>query len=245
MEQAREQQRPPLTTYEALAQMIDHSLLRPELSEEQVLEGCRLAASYRVATVTVRPSDVDQAIRWMSGAGVPVASVAGFPHGSATTAAKLHEIRDLLRRGAREIDAVINIGKLLSRQFEYVETELTQMAQACHEAGALLKVIFENAYLTNDLKIIACRISTAAGVDFVKTSTGFAPSGYTLEDLRLMRAHAGPNVRIKAAGGVRTLEKALEVYQAGCSRFGASATQSILEAWKARLAQAISSGSTS
>lgn len=245
MEQAREQQRPPLTTYEDLAKMIDHSLLRPELGEEQVLEGCRLAASYNVATVTVRPSDVDQAIRWMSGSGLPVATVAGFPHGSATTATKLHEIRDLLRRGAREIDAVINIGKLLSRQFEYVETELAQMAQACHEAGALLKVIFENAYLTNDLKIIACRISTAAGVDFVKTSTGFAPSGCTLEDLRLMRAHAGPNVRIKAAGGVRTLEKALEVYQAGCSRIGATATQSILEAWKARLARASSSGSTS
>lgn len=238
MDQNWEQERPPLRTYEDLAKMIDHSLLRPELSEEQVLEGCRLAASCNVANVTVRPGDVDSAVRYMSGTGVPVASVVGFPHGSSTTAAKLYEARDLLRRGVKEIDAVINIGKLISRQFEYVETELAQLASACHGEGALLKIIFENAYLTNELKIIACRISTAAGVDFVKTSTGFAPSGYTLEDLRLMRAHVGLNVQVKAAGGVRTLEKAIEVYQAGCSRFGATATAAILGEWKARLAQA-------
>jgi deoxyribose-phosphate aldolase len=131
---------------------------------------------------------------------------------------------------------VLNIGKLLSRQFQFVETELAQMAEACHEGGAILKVIFENAYLSGELKIVACKISTRAGVDFVKTSTGFAPTGATLEDLRLMRAHSGPDVRIKAAGGVRTLERALEVREAGCSRFGATATISILEDWKKRLA---------
>lgn len=227
--------RPPLLTYEDLARLIDHSLLRPELSEEQVLEGCRLAARYRVATVTVRPSDVELAVRAMEGSGVPVASVAGFPHGSSTTACKLAEIRELLGQGAREIDAVLNIGKLLSHRFDYVEKELRQLAAACHERGALLKVILENAYLSDDLKIAACRIATEAEVDFVKTSTGFAPSGYTLADLKLMRAHAGPKVRIKAAGGVRTLEKALEVYQAGCDRFGATATAHILDAWRARL----------
>lgn len=228
--------RPPLSAYEDLAKMIDHSLLRPELSEEQVLEGCRLAASYRVATVTVRPADVELAVRVMQSSGVPVGSVAGFPHGSTTTAAKLFEIRQLLERGAREIDAVLNIGKLISRRFDYVENELRQLAEACHEAGALLKVILENAYLTDELKIAACRIATEAQVDFVKTATGFAPAGYTLADLKLMRAHSGPKVRVKAAGGVRTLEKALEVYQAGCDRFGATATAEILEAWKARLA---------
>ncbi len=216
--------------------MIDHSLLRPELSEEQVRQGCLLAARYRVATVTVRPSDVERAVGWMESSGVPVASVAGFPHGSSTTAAKLYEVRELLERGAREIDAVLNIGKLISRQFDYVRAELKQLAEACHEAGALLKVILENAYLTDELKIAACRIATEAQADFVKTSTGFAPSGCTLEDLRLMRQHAGPNVRVKAAGGVRTLERALEVYQAGADRFGATATAEILEAWKARLA---------
>jgi deoxyribose-phosphate aldolase len=217
--------------------MIDHSLVRPELSEEQVEEGCRIARQYDVASVSVRPSDVDLAVQWLSGSAVAVGSLAGFPHGSSTTAAKLYEVRDLLRRGAAEIDMVLNIGKLLSRRFQYVETELRQMAEACHESGALLKVIFENAYLSDELKIIACKISTRAGADFVKTSTGFAPSGCTITDLRLMRAHCGPQVRIKAAGGVRTLDKAIEVYQAGCDRVGATATVSILEDWKRRLAE--------
>lgn len=226
-----------LSTYEDLAGMIDHSLLRPELTDEQVFEGCRIAREYRVASVTVRPADVDQAVRWMDGSGVPVGTVAGFPHGSQTTAVKVYEARDLLRRGAREIDMVLNIGKLLSRNFQYIESELLQMADACHDNGAILKVIFENAYLTDELKIVACRISTAAGADFVKTSTGFAPTGATIEDLRLMRAHAGPNVRVKAAGGVRTLDKAIEVHDAGCARFGATATVTILEDWKKRLAE--------
>ncbi|MBI1787680.1 MAG: deoxyribose-phosphate aldolase [Acidobacteria bacterium] len=231
-----------MTSYEELAKMIDHSLLRPELTEEQVAEGCRIAAQYDVASVTVRPFDVDFAVRQMNGTGVAVGAVSGFPHGSQTTAAKLYETRDLLRRGAREIDMVIPIGKLLSRQFQYVEMELQQMAAACHEQGALLKVIFENAYLTDELKIIACRIAGRAGCDFVKTSTGFAPSGSTLEDLRLMRRHSNPNVRIKAAGGVRTLEAALAVYEAGCARFGATATVTILEDWKKRLKEMAAAG---
>jgi len=225
----------PLTTYDDLAKMIDHSLLRPELTDEQVIEGCRVARDYNVASVTVRPFDVDLAVRAMEGSDVPVGSVAGFPHGSQNTATKLYETRDLIRRGAREIDMVIAIGKLLSRQFQYAEMEIEQMARACHEAGAILKVIFENAYLTDELKIIACRICSRAGADFVKTSTGFAPTGATLEDLRLMRAHADPAVRVKAAGGVRTLEKALEVHGVGCARFGATATVAILEDWKKRL----------
>ena len=227
--------RPPLTTYEDLAKMIDHSLVRPELTEEQVEAGCRIAREYAVASVTVRPADVDLAVHWMSESAVPVGSVAGFPHGSSTTAAKLYEARDLLRRGAKEIDMVINIGKLLSRRFQYIETELRQMADACHQSGAILKVILENAFLTGDLKIIACKICTRARVDFVKTSTGFAPAGYTRDDLLLMRAHSGPAVKVKAASGVRTLDKALEVYEAGGDRFGATATVAILEEWKKRL----------
>jgi deoxyribose-phosphate aldolase len=202
-----------------------------------VVEGCALAKRYQVATVSVRPCDVDQAVRLLDGSGVIVGSISGFPHGSTTTAAKLYETRDLLRRGAKEIDMVINIGKLISRQFQYVEMELMQMAQACHENGALLKVIFENAYLTDELKIIACRISARADIDFLKTSSAFAPTGYTLEDLRLMRKHAPARIGIKAASGVRTLQTALEVYAAGCSRFGATRTAEILDAWKARLGQ--------
>lgn len=229
--------RAPLTTYEQLAKMIDHSLLRPELTEEQVIAGCRLAIHYNVANVTVRPSDADLAVNLMKDSGIPVGSVAGFPHGSSTTPVKLYEARDLLRRGVREIDMVLNIGKLLSRQFQYVESEVAQMAEACHEQGAILKVIFENAYLTDELKIIACKIAKRAGVDFVKTSTGFAPSGAKIEDLRLMYQHCAPAVQVKAAGGIRTLEQAIEVYQAGCTRFGATATAAILDAWKERLAR--------
>jgi len=217
--------------------MIDHSLVRPELTDDQVVEGCALAKRYQVATVSVRPCDVDQALRLLEGSGVIVGSISGFPHGSTTTAAKLYETRDLLRRGAREIDMVINIGKLISRQFQYIEMELMQMAQACHENGALLKVIFENAYLTDELKIIACRISARADVDFVKTSSAFAPTGYTLDDLRLMRKHTPARIGIKAASGVRTLQTALEVYEVGCSRFGATRTAEILDAWKAHLSQ--------
>jgi deoxyribose-phosphate aldolase len=230
-----DQDRPPLATYEGLAKMIDHSLVRPELTEGDIVEGCRLAKSYHVASVSVRPSDVDAAVRELDGSDVAVGSVAGFPHGSSTTGTKLYEARDLLRRGAKEIDMVLNIGKLRSRAFQYIETELLQMAEACHQQGAILKVIFENAYLTDELKIVACRICNRAGVDFAKTSTGFAPTGYTLEDLRLMRKHLPADIGIKAASGVRSLETALEVYEAGCSRFGATKTAPILEAWKTRL----------
>jgi deoxyribose-phosphate aldolase len=237
-----EMPRPPLTSYEQLAKMIDHSLLRPELTEEQVIAGCQLAIRYNVANVTVRPSDADLAVNLMKDSGIPVGSVVGFPHGSSTTPVKLYETRDLLRRGVKEIDMVINIGKLLSRQFQYVESELTQMADACHEQGAILKVIFENAYLTDELKIIACKISKRAGVDFTKTSTGFAPSGATIEDLRLMYEHCAPYVQVKAAGGIRTLEQAIAVYEVGCTRFGATATAAILDAWKERLAQQAAAG---
>jgi deoxyribose-phosphate aldolase len=230
-----DQDRPPLATYEGLAKMIDHSLVRPELTEAEIVEGCRLAREYKVASVSVRPSDVDAAVRELQGSEVAVGSVAGFPHGSSTTSVKLYEARDLLRRGAKEIDMVLNIGKLRSRAFQYIETELLQMADTCHQQGAIVKVIFENAYLTDELKIVACRICNRAGVDFAKTSTGFAPTGYTLADLRLMRKHLPADIGIKAASGVRTLETALEVYEAGCSRFGATQTAAILDAWKARL----------
>ena len=228
-----DQIRPPLARYQDLAKMIDHSLVRPELTDDDVIAGCRMARQYDVATVSVRPCDVELAVRELQGSAVKVGSVAGFPHGSSTTAVKLYEARDVLRRGAREIDMVLNIARLRSRQFQYIESELLQMAETCHKEGALLKVIFENAWLTGELKIVACRLCVRAGVDFAKTSTGFAPSGYTLEDLRLMRAHLPEQVGLKAAEGVRTLERAKEVYAAGCTRIGATATAAILDAWQA------------
>jgi deoxyribose-phosphate aldolase len=235
MDQSTPEARPALTTYEDLAKMIDHSLVRPELTEEQIAEGCALAREYGVASVTVRPGDMDFAVRAMEGSGIPVGGVAGFPHGSSTTATKLYETRDMLRRGAKEIDAVINIGRLRSRQFQHVETELQQMADACREQGAILKVVFETGYLGDDMKIIACRICARVRADFIATSTGFAPTGYTAQDVRLIRGHTNPNIRLKANGGIRNLDIALESYEAGCSRIGATATAGILDAWKARL----------
>src|SRR5580698_11591825 len=148
----------PRLSYEDIAGMMEHPVLAPELSEEEVHTGCEIARHYRIAAVTVRPSDVDLAVDWMRGSGIAVASVVSYPHGSSTTSVKLYETRDLLGRGATEIDTVINLGKMISRQFQYVEMELQQMADACREARALLKVAFENGYLSDDLKTIACKI---------------------------------------------------------------------------------------
>jgi len=227
---------PPLTTYESFARLIDHSLVKPELTDDQVVQGLELAKRYGVACVSVRPCDIDLAARTVQGSTVKAGSVSGFPHGSQNTATKLYETRDLLRRGAREIDMVIAISKLLSREFQYVQMELLQMSEICHKEGALLKVILENAYLTDELKIIACRCCERAEVDFVKTSTGFAPTGYTVEDVKLMRKHLPEEIGIKAAGGLRTVDQVLEVYELGCTRVGATSTAALLDEWKARLA---------
>jgi deoxyribose-phosphate aldolase len=228
-------EQPPLG-YDDIAKMIDHAVQRPELSEEEVRTGCEIARQYRVASICVRPCDADMAVRWMEGSGVPVASVAGYPLGSSTTAAKLYETRDLLRRGVKEIDTVLNIGKMISRQFQYIESELEQLAQACHEQGAVLKVAFENGYLTEDLKTIACRIVKRAGVDYARTSTRFGPAPYSLDDLRLMHRLCGDRVKLKASGGVRTITQVLEIREAGCARVGSIATVAILEDWKAQIA---------
>src|SRR5664279_6617650 len=208
----------PLATYEDLAGMIDHPLVKPDLTNVQVVEGIELAKRYRIACVSVRPCDVDLAVRTLQGSPVRPGAVCGFPHGSQNTATKLYEARDLLRRGAREIDMVVAISKLLSREFQYVQMELVQVAELCHKEGALLKVILENAYLTDELKIIACRSCERAEVDFVQTSTGFAPSGYSLDDLKLMRKYLPEEIGIKAAGDLGAVDGILAVYGAGCSR---------------------------
>jgi deoxyribose-phosphate aldolase len=228
----------PLATYEAFARLIDHSLVKPELTDEQVVEGLNMAKRYGVACVSVRPCDIDLAVRTLQGSSVKAGSVSGFPHGSTNTATKLYETRDLLRRGAREIDMVIAISKLLSREFQHVQMELLQMSELSHKEGALLKVILENAYLTDELKIIACRCCERAEVDFVKTSTGFAPSGYTIEDVKLMRKHLPGEIGVKAAGGLRTVDQVVEVYNLGCTRIGTTSTAALLDEWKSRLAAA-------
>jgi len=226
----------PLTTYEDFAQLIDHSLVRPELSDEQVVEGLELAKRYGVASVSVRPCDIDLAVRTLEGSPVKAGSVSGFPHGSQNTATKLYETRDLLRRGAKEIDMAIAISKLISREFQHVQMELLQMSELCHKEGALLKVILETGYLNEEQTIIACRCCERAEVDFVRTSTGFGPRGCTIEDVKLMRKHVPEEIGVKAAGGLRTVDQVLEVYGLGCTRIGTTSTTVILDEWRARLA---------
>lgn len=216
--------------------MMEHPVLQPDLSEEEVHTGCEIARQYSVAAVTVRPSDAELAVSWLRGSGVAVGSVVSYPHGSSSTSVKLYETRDLLRRGVTEIDTVINLGKMISRQFQYVEMELQQMAEACHEGGAILKVAFENGYLSDDLKTIACKIVKRAGADYARTSTPFGPAPYSLEDVALMKRLLGDRVKIKASGGVRTISEVLELRDAGCARIGTIATVAILEDWKAKLA---------
>ncbi len=225
----------PPATYEELAGMIEHSLVRPDMTEDQVSAGCRMAYEYRVAAAMVKPCDVDIAVRILDGSGVAVASVAGFPHGSSNTATKLYEGRDLLRRGAKEISLVVNFGKMISRQFQHVETEIMQMAESCHQSNAKCKVIFETGFLNDELKIILCKILKRAGADFAETSTAFGPAGYRAEDAAFLKTYLRGRALIKASGGIRTLEHALAVHADGCARFGTTQTEAILDAWKAHL----------
>ena len=227
--------RPPLASLQDIAQMIDHALVNPELTGVHVVEGLELAKRCRVAAAVVRPCDIELAVRTLEGSPVRPASVSGFPHGSQNTATKLYETRDLLRRGAKEIDMVAAISKLLSREFQHVQVELLQASELCHKEGAVFKVILETAYLTDELKIIACRCAARAEVDFVQTSTGFAPTEATIEDVKLLRKHLPEGIGIKAVG-LRTVDQVLEAYAAGCSRIGTDSTAAILEEWKARLA---------
>lgn len=221
-----------MVTYEDIAGMIDHSLLKPNLTDKEIEEGCRIAHEYRVATVCVRPSDVRRAAELLAQSPVRVTTVIGFPHGSTTTAAKVFEAEESIQNGARELDIVLNIGKLKSKDYDYVRADLEAVTAAAHAKSVIVKVIFENCYLEDEEKIAACRISSEVGVDFVKTSTGFGSGGAEDRDLKLMREHTAPAVKLKAAGGIRTLERAIEVRKLGCTRIGATATVGILERMK-------------
>jgi deoxyribose-phosphate aldolase len=220
-----------------VAKTIDHSLLRPELDLETVRAGVELALRYDVASATVRPADVAWAAELVAGSDVLISTVVGFPHGSQTTRTKATEAEELVGAGAHELDMVLNIGRLISGDDAYVEADIRAVVEAAQ--GRLVKVIFENAYLDDAQKIRACELSAVAGAGFVKTSTGFAASGATIEDLTLMRAHSPAHVQVKAAGGVRTLDALLEVMNVGVTRIGATATETILEDFKARKAGAL------
>ena len=219
-----------------IAKTIDHSLLRPELDDAFIEDGCRLAARYDVASVCVPPAHVGRAKAILEGTDVAVGTVVGFPHGYSATDVKVAETRQALADGATEIDMVLQIGVLKSGRDAEVQADIAAVVKAAHDGGAIVKVIFENAYLTDDEKIRACHLAEAAGAEYVKTSTGFAPGGATHDDLRLMRANTSPPTQVKAAGGVRTLDALLEVMALGTTRIGATATKPIIDDFRARKA---------
>ena len=225
-------------SYTDVAKAIDHSLLKPELDDAFVEAGCRLATEYDVASVCVRPRDVERARHLLAGSAVAVGTVIGFPHGSSCTETKVFEARLALQSGARELDMVIDIGALVSGDDHRVQEQIAEVVDVAHAEGALVKVILENAYLTDAQKVRGCQLVEAAGADFVKTSTGFAPSGATLEDLKLMRRTVSPRVQVKAAHGIRTLDALLEVLEIGVTRVGATQTAAMLDEFKARKAAA-------
>ena len=216
-------------TCQDIAKMIDHSLLRPDLTDEDIVKGCEIARKYNVASVCCRPSDVALAKKLLEGSEVKVGAVVGFPHGTHKTETKVFEAEQAIRDGAEELDMVIHIGKLRSRDFEYVKRDIQAVVEVAHRHGVIVKVILENCYLTDELKRIGCRLAEEAGADFVKTSTGFGPGGATIEDLILMRQSVSPKVQVKAAGGIRDLDAALKVREVGATRFGATRTEEIME----------------
>lgn len=226
-------------TLRDLAKMIDHSLLHPTMTDADLEAGCALSRRFDVATACVKPYATAKARDLLAGSGVGVCAVAAFPHGNSATRLKVEESVQAIRDGATEIDVVVNNGKVLGGDWAYVTAELTAVNAACRGGGAILKVIFENDYLKDEHIIRLCEICSAAGVAFVKTSSGYGfvkqPDGNynyrgaTDAHLALMRAHSAPGVQIKAAGGVRTLDDLLRVQALGVSRIGATATQAILE----------------
>jgi deoxyribose-phosphate aldolase len=225
-------------SYREIAKMVDHSLLNPTLTTQELDAGCKLAREYEVASVCILPYYLARCAELLHGSGVQPSTTIGFPHGANTTAVKLAEIKQALRDGGTELDAVINIGKARSGDWDYVRKEITLLTDATHVGGAKIKVIFENAYLDDAAKIQLCEICGEIDVDWVKTSTGFASSGATVEDVKLMRMHSPAQVQVKAAGGVRTLDALLEFRAAGATRVGSSSTAQILEDCRKRLGRA-------
>jgi len=212
-----------------IAKMIDISLVNPVMTEKDIADGCELAIKYDVATICVRNDFVAFSYGILKDTDVKVTTVISCPWGSNLTEVKVFEAERALDQGCTELDMVQNIGHLLGGDYDYVERDIKAVADVTHKAGALLKVILENAFLTDEQKIKACQLSEKAGADFVKTSTGYAPGGATIPDLRLMRATVSDKVQVKAAGGVRSLDAALNVRAIGCTRFGCTATAKIVE----------------
>jgi len=223
-------------TLREIAKMLDHSTLQPFLVPDDIKKGCDIALEYGAATVCARPGDMPLVVKCLSGSDVLPCTVIGFPHGAHHADVKVFEANRALDDGCKELDMVLNIGAMLSGNENYVQDEIARLAEAAHARDALLKVILETCYLSDEQKKIACRLSEAAGADFVKTSTGYGSAGATIHDVALMRESVSSHVRVKASGGIRTLDMVLACRKAGASRCGVSATQKIMEEAKARLA---------
>ena len=227
-------------TYADISKMIDHSLLNPTLTVPELEAGCKLAMQYDVASVCILPYYQKRCAEILKGSGVKASTTVGFPHGGHTTAIKLAEARQALADGCEELDMVVNISQVLSGNWNYVRQEIKGVVDLAHNAGQKVKVIFENAYLKDEHKIHLCQICGDVNADWVKTSTGYAPSGATMDDLKLMRKHAPPHVQVKAAGGIRDLDTLLAVRELGVSRCGASRTKEMLDETKRRLEKSTS-----
>jgi len=222
-------------TLAELAKMIDHSLLQPVLTDEEMERGLAVAIEYNVASVCIKPYALKRASKRLAGTGIAASTVIGFPHGGHLTRVKVYESEQAIADGAVELDIVVNIGKVLSGDWTFVADDVGAVVEFAHRAGAKVKVIFENAYLKDEQKRELCRIAGEVHADWVKTSTGYAETGATIEDLKLMRACSPPWVQVKAAGGVRTFERLMEVRALGVTRVGATATKAILDEAKAKL----------
>lgn len=218
----------------AIASLIDHSLLQPKLTDAELAAGCQLAAELGVASVCIKPYAVKRAAALLAGTGVAVGTVVGFPQGGHTTSVKAFEAQQAITDGATELDMVVNIGKVLSEDWAYVGEEIGLVVSIAKQGGAIVKVIFENSMIEDPHKIRLCELSTAVGAAFVKTATGYGDGGATDHDLKLMRAHCPERVGVKAAGGIRTLDRLLEVRSLGVTRVGATATKVILDEARAR-----------
>lgn len=221
-------------TLEQVAKTIDHSILKPDFTDGDVRAGAELSLKYNTASYCIRPMDVASAAEILAGSDVHVCTVIGFPHGSSTTAVKAFETADAIQNGAVEIDMVINVSALLSGDYDYVEQDIRAVVDVAHAAGASVKVIFETAFLDDELIVKACELTEAAGADYVKTSTGFASEGATLHNVQLMKATVGDRLKVKSSGGVRTLDQLIDYMDAGVTRSGCSATQQVLEEFIAK-----------
>jgi len=222
-------------TLKDIAKMIDHSLLNPKMTDTDLIEGCKIAIEYDTASVCIKPYYVKETAKILKGSGIKTGTTIGFPHGGHTTAIKVAESKQALDDGAEELDMVVNVGKVLSQDWDYVLEDIKAVVEVGHAGGAIVKVIFENCFLQDDHKIRLCGICGQVGADFVKTSTGYGDGGATIEDLKLMREYSPPTVQVKAAGGIRTLDTVLEVRDIGVTRIGATRTVEILEECKKRL----------